>query len=311
MATLKGQNFRIGTLVTETVDEQTVTKFKVFGMSTGCTITLNTTADDAGTKDDVGMAAKPIVTAKSWQVSVDTLNVIDAAAMLTAIKSLTPFTLMWDETSTVDNQTPEGAAFARKGSAFLSDLTLTFNNREKSAKNLQFSGSGAIETAGSDIVVDSVPAGTYSMGQFTRLYLGSDNTATPASVIAAALQLSLHISMTLEDASTKDTAGDWLIQEPTALNYDISTTALVRSGETITSQVAGKTLADIESIYEAGTPVKFQIANVSGANQRTKGGVIISGSVIISTLTMNGPNRGQNADYTAQLSGYGIYTVGA
>ena len=36
----------------------------------------------------------------------------------------------------------------------------------------------------------------------------------------------------------------------------------------------------------------------------------ISGSVIIATLTLNGPNR-QNADYTAQLSGYGAYTVGA
>ena len=56
--------------------------------------------------------------------------------------------------------------------------------------------------------------------------------------------------------------------------------------------------------------MKFQIANVSGDNQRTKGAVIISGSVIIATLTLNGPNR-QNADYTAQLSGYGAYTVGA
>lgn len=304
MGTLKGQNFRLLTY------DAVAAKWSVIGMSTGCTITLNTTADDSSTKNDVGMAAKPVITAKSWQVSVDTLNVIDAAAMLTAIKSLTPFTLMWDETSTVDNQTPEGAAFARKGTAFLSDLTLTFNNREKAAKNLQFSGSGAISAADSTIEIESVAAGTYSMGQFTRLYLGSDNTATPASVIAAALQLSLHISMTLEDASTKDTAGDWLIQEPTALNYDISTTALVRSGETITSQVAGKTLSDIESIYEAGTPVKFQIANVSSDNNRTKGSVIVSGSVVVTTLTLNGPNR-QNADYTAQLSGYGIYTVGA
>jgi hypothetical protein len=56
--------------------------------------------------------------------------------------------------------------------------------------------------------------------------------------------------------------------------------------------------------------VKFQIANVSGDNQRTKGSVIVSGSVIISQLTMNGQNRA-NADYTATLNGYGEYTVGA
>ena len=116
--------------------------------------------------------------------------------------------------------------------------------------------------------------------------------------------------MTLEDATTKDTAGDWQIQEPTALSYDISTNALVRSGESITASVQAQTLADIEEVYDDGTPVKWQIANVSGANNRTKGSVIASGSVIVQTLTMNGPNK-QNADYTAQLQGYGAYTVGS
>jgi hypothetical protein len=129
-------------------------------------------------------------------------------------------------------------------------------------------------------------------------------------VIAAAKQLSLHVSLTLEDATTKDTTGEWQIQEPTGLSYDISTTALIRSGETITSGVAAQALPDIESIYEAGTPVKWEIANASGDNQRTKGTVIASGSVVLTQLTLNGPNR-QNADYTAQLNGYGTYTVAA
>lgn len=305
MATLKGQNFRILTY------DSTATKWKVLGMSTGCTVTLNTNTDDSGTKDDVGMAAKPTVNSKSWQVSVETLNVVDAAAMLTAIKSLTPFTLLWDEVSTANNQTAQKANFARKGTAFLSDLTLTFNDRENSAKSLQFSGSGELAKVTSDtITTEVIASGDYSKGQFTRLYLGSDNTATPASVIAGAKQLSIHVSMTLENSSTKDTAGDWDIQEPTALNFDITTSALIRSGETITSGVAGKTLADLEDIYEASLPVKFQVANTSGDNNRTKGSVLMSGSVIIATLTQNGPNK-QNADYTANLTGYGIYTVGA
>lgn len=305
MATLKGQNFRILTY------DSTATKWKVLGMSTGCTVTLNTNTDDSGTKDDVGMAAKPTINSKSWQVSVETLNVVDAAAMLTAIKSLTPFTLLWDEVSTANNQTAQKANFARKGSAFLSDMTLTFNDRENSAKSLQFSGSGELAKVTSDtITTEVIASGDYSKGQFTRLYLGSDNTTTPASVIAGAKQLSIHVSMTLENSSTKDTAGDWDIQEPTALNFDITTSALIRSGETITSGVAGKTLADLEDIYEASLPVKFQVANTSGDNNRTKGSVLMSGSVIIATLTQNGPNK-QNADYTANLTGYGIYTVGA
>ena len=305
MATLKGQNFRILTY------DATATKYKVVGMSTSCSITENTNVDDSGTKDDVGMAAKPVVNSKSWQVQCDSLNVVDAAAMLTAIKSLTPFTLIWDETATADNQTAQKATFARKGTAYLSDLTLNFNDRENSAKSLQFSGSGALEKITSaTITTEVIAAGSYTKGQFVRLYLGSDNTATPADVIAAAKQLSMHVSMTLEDATTKDTEGDWTIQEPTALNFDISTTALMRSGETITSAVGAKGLADLEDIYEASSPVKFAIANTSGANNRTKGSVIVSGSVIISQLTLNGPNK-QNADYTAQLTGYGAYTVGS
>ena len=296
--TLKGQNFRIysGT--------------SVIGMATGCTVTLNSNTDDANTKDDVGMASKPTVISKSWSVSVESLSVADVGAMLTAIKSLTPFTLMWDESSTTDNQTAEGATFARTGQAYLNDCTFNFNDRENSTKSLQFTGIGPLAEVATTPTITPVDAGSYTKGQFVRLFLSSDNTTTPAAVIAAAKQLSLHVSLTLDDATTKDTTGDWQVQEPTGLTYDISTTALMRSGDTITSQVAGKTIADLEDIYEASNPVKWQIANVSGANQRTKGAVIASGSVIIATLTLNGPNR-QNADYTANLNGYGAYTVGS
>ena len=137
---LKGQNFRI--LVYDT----TASKFKCVGMATSCQITQGTNTDDGGTKDDVGMAAKPVVVSQNWSVQVDSLNVSDAGAMLTAIKSLTPFTLLWDEVSTTDNQTPEEASFARTGTAYLNDLTLTFNDRENSAKSLQFTGSGPLST---------------------------------------------------------------------------------------------------------------------------------------------------------------------
>ena len=299
---LKGQNFRILTLAGS--------DYKCVGMATGCTVTLTSNTESAAIKDDVGMADKPTVVSKSWTVSVDSLNVTDAAAILTAIKSLTPFTLMWDETSVTDNQTGEQAAFARTGQAYLNDATFNFNDRENSTKSLQFTGSGELSKVTTTPTYEPVDASVYTKGQFVRLFLSSDNTTTPAAVIAAARQLSFHVSMTLENATTKDTPGDWQIQEPTGLSYDISSTALMRGNDTISSSVAGKSLADIEDIYEAGTPVKFQIANVSGDNQRTKGAVIVSGSVIIATLTLNGPNR-QNADYTTALNGYGAYVVGA
>ena len=281
----------------------------VLCMATNCTITRTNNTDDGITKDDVGMASLPITVSKAWTVQVDSLNVADAAAMLTAIKSMTPFVLAWDEVSTTDNQTVEGNAFQRYGTAYINDLTLTFNDRENSAKNIQFTGVGAIDHD-TQLPSATVAAGSYTKGQFVRLFLSSDNSAAPTSVIGAAKQLSLHVSMTLEDATTKDTEGEWQIQEPVALSYDISTNALVRSGETITSSVAAKGLADLETIYEAGTPVKWKIANVSGANNRTASSTIISGSAVLSQLTITAQNR-NNAVYTAQLNGYGAYNVGA
>ena len=302
---MKGQNFRI--LVHNAIGHT----YMPVGMATNCTVTLTNNTEDASHKDIVGMAATPVMTSQSWQVQVDSLDVSDVGAMLTAIKNLTPFTLVWDETATSDNRTAQGAAFSRTGQAYLSDATFQFDDRTNSTKSLQFSGTGPIsawDKTGQSIT--PAPAFSYTKGQFVRLFLSSDNTAAPAKVIAAAKTLSLHVSLSLEDATTKDTDGTWQIQEPTGLSYDISTSALVRGNDTITSQVTAQDLASIEEIYEAGTPVKWQIANVSGDNQRTKGTVIASGSCLLTQLSIQAQNR-SNATYQATLNGYGAYTVGS
>lgn len=304
MGTLKGQNLRI------CVYDSTAGKYKVIGMSTNCTITLTNNTEEASHKDIVSLASMPMTASKAWSVSVESLNVADTAAMLTAIKAMTPMTIMWDETSTIDNQTREKATYARKGQAFLNDVTFNFNNRENSTKSLQFSGTGGLETVGSSEATDVIGIGSYTKGQYVRLFLSNDNTVAPSKPIASALQLSLHVSLTLEDATTKDTTGDWVVQEATGLSYDITSNALVRSGETITSQVTGMDMAAIEVIYEGGTPVKWKIANVNGDNNRTATSTLVSGSVLISQLEVNGPNR-SNAAYTTTLNGYGDYTVAA
>lgn len=298
MPTLKGQNFRIfhGTTV--------------IGMAVNCTVNLTNNTDESSTKDVVGMASQPTVVSQGWQVQVESLKVADVGTLLTSIKGLNKFTLMWDETSTADNYSAEGAGYARTGSAYLTDFTATFNDRENSVKNLTFTGVGPLAKVATAQATGGGEQQVFTKGQFVRLFLSSDNTANPAKVIAAAKQLSLHIALQLEDATTKDTEGNWVIQEPVGLSYDISTTALVKSGETITSQVQAQDLSSIEDIYEAGTPVKWLIANVSGANQRTKGSVICSGSAIITSLQIAAQNR-TNATYTANLTGYGTYTVGA
>ena len=298
MATLKGQNLRVFNGTT------------VIAMSTNATITLTNNTEESSHKDIVGFASQPTVMSQGWSVQVESLDVSDVATLLTAIKNQTKFNLMWDETSTTDNYSMVGADFARSGQAYLNDATFTFDDRTNSVKNIQFTGVGAINKLSGTISVGGGNTNSFTKGQFVRLFLSSDNTAAPSKVIGAAKQLSLHVSLQLEDATTKDTEGTFLIQEPVGLSYDISTTALVRSGDTISSDVHAQDLASIEEIYEAGTPVKWKIANTSGANNRTAGTVICSGSALIQTLTINAPNR-QNATYSAQLAGYGAYTVGS
>ena len=301
MTTLKGQNIRV--LL------QDGTKYKVVGKSTNCTVTLTGNTDDASTKDDVGMASKPEIISKSWSVKVDSLDVTDTAAVLNAIKNLTPFTLIWDETATADNQTAQAAAYSRKGQAYLNDVTFNWNDRENSTKQLQFTGTGALEKLSEAPTMEFVTVdGAYTKGQFVRLFLST--TANPAHVVAGAKTLQLHVSMSLEDTTTKDTEDDWQVQEPTGLSYDISTNALVASNETITSSVDGYALDDLMNIYELSNLLYWQIANTSGANNRTKGAIICSGSVVITQLELSAQNR-TNASYTTTLTGYGIYTVAA
>jgi predicted secreted protein len=302
MATLKGQNFRVGI-------EGTGSDYYVVAMATNCTINLQTNTEDSATKDDAGMASKPVINTKSWSVQVESLNVADVAALLTAIKNNTKFALIWDETATTDNFTSQIASFARKGYAYLNDATFTFDDRTNSVKQLQFTGVGALSAIASSDIMNGPAYDAYTKGQFVRLFLSSNNTV-PSDVVAAAKQLSLHVSVSLEDATTKDTDGTWTIQEPTEISYDITSNALVRSGDTITSAVGGKSLADLETIYDNATMVKWQIANTSGANNRTKNAVIVSGTAILSSLSINAAVK-QNATYTATLTGYGAYTVGA
>lgn len=302
MARLQGQNFRVGVL--------NGTVFTVYGMATSCSITRNTQTEDASTKDDTGLSSKPTVTSKGTQIQVESLNVLDMATLLTAIKSLQPLTLMWDETATSNNQTAQKAEFSRKLSAYLNDATFNFNDRENSAKSLQFTGTGPVEAVSGNITTTAVSAGTYTKGQFVRLFLSSNNTEAPAKVIAAAKQLSFHVSVSLENATTKDTEGDYEVQEPTGISFDITSNALVKAADIITSTVQHQSFTEIEELYEQSTPLKWEIANVSGANHRTKGSVIVSGSAIITQLQLNAPNK-QSVDYTSTLTGYGDYTVAA
>lgn len=135
MARLKGQNFRVykaGAVIAE---------------ATSCVVTLGTNTQDVATKDDVGMAAKPDIVSKNWQVQVDSLSITDAVTLLNAIKNSTQLDVSFDKTSGTGNATAEEAGYARSGKAYITDITLNFNDREFSTKSVTFTGTGALAAA--------------------------------------------------------------------------------------------------------------------------------------------------------------------
>lgn len=299
--TLKGQNLRV------LLRHGNETKYKVVAKSTSCTINITVNTEDASHKDIVSSAAMPTATSIAWNVQVESLDVTDMAAILQAIKDGTAFDLAWSETTTVNNQTPDDIDLVRTGKAYLNDATFTFNDRSPSTKQIQFAGTSSL--ASSDllehtevIAVDN----NFTKGQFVRLFI----TDSEQMAIAAAKSLTFHVSVQLENSTTKDTVGKWTVQEPVGLSFDISSNALVKSNDTITSSVLGASAGDMQNLIEQGSTVPFQIANVSGDNNRAKGTILVSGNALITNFELSAPNR-HVATYTVQMQGYGDYTVGA
>lgn len=145
-------------------------------------------------------------------------------------------------------------------------------------------------------------------GQYIRLLVGTAANAT--NVIAAAKELSLHVSATVEDATTKDTDGMWTEQEITGLSYDISTSALVipTSDDLAEDAVTTDFWENLAATTDGA--VYWKIANVSGTNNRTVGTTIVSGQANLTSMTITAQNK-QNTTIQANLQGVGAYTVGS
>lgn len=139
MATLKGQNFRV------LIYNQSAHSYEVVGYATNCVVTLTNDTTDASTKGDAGLSQNPEVTRKSWQIQVDSLTVGDTILIQYA-KSGSSLMVEWDKTTGTDHSTPTNEDYGRKGSAFITDITFAFNNREFVARNITMQGTGPLET---------------------------------------------------------------------------------------------------------------------------------------------------------------------
>lgn len=124
-------------------------------------------------------------------------------------------------------------------------------------------------------------------------------------VIALATDFSFHASAATESSTTKDSTdvqGLWEEYEITGKSYDIQISALIGVG----TDDANLLNDIISGMVDA--EIKWEMAIVSGTNNRTQATLIAEGYAKITSINPVGQNR-QNATYSATLNGYGPITV--
>ena len=133
-------------------------------------------------------------------------------------------------------------------------------------------------------------------GQNLRVMVGG-------KCIAMATSCQFHIGTSMEDASTKDSTGDWQEQEVTGLNWDASTDSLV----TLTDNGQnGELPTDLMSLIINKTKVTLTFDQTAGTNNRTGQNATIkrSGSAYLTDYSLTAPNR-QNSTLSCKFTGTG------
>lgn len=142
MGTIKGQNLRV------------MVGGKCIAMSTNSTFHVSATLESSSTKDSVGDFEEQEVTGLSWDASCDALVTLTDngtnGELVTDLISLminkTLVTLTFDQTAGTNNRTSQNAAIKRTGTAYISDVQVTAQNRANSTFTVQFTGTGPLTT---------------------------------------------------------------------------------------------------------------------------------------------------------------------
>ena len=148
-------------------------------------------------------------------------------------------------------------------------------------------------------------------GQYIRLLLST--TANPSAVIAAAKQMSLHLSAQTEESSTKDTTGDAQEFEVVGQSYEITGSGLVLTDNDalLTGGLGLNSFEDWVANQEyVDTALYWKICIMEGDNQREVVSTIASGQCKITNLQISAQNK-SNATYNFTLAGFGAIVPGS
>ena len=140
MATIKGQNLRV------------MVGGKCIAMATSCQFHIGTQLESSATKDSVGDWDEQEVTGLNWDAQTDSLVTLTdngvngelPTDLMSLIINKTKVTLTFDQTTGTNNRTGQNSAIKRSGQAYLTDYSLSAQNRQNSTLSCQFTGTGPL-----------------------------------------------------------------------------------------------------------------------------------------------------------------------
>ena len=127
---------------------------KCIAMATNCTFHISAQLEDSSTKDSTGDWQEQEVTGLSWDAQCDALVTLTdngtngelATDLMSLMIAKTLVTLTFDQTAGTNNRTGQDSAIKRTGTAYISDIQVTAQNRTNSSFSVQLQGTGALTT---------------------------------------------------------------------------------------------------------------------------------------------------------------------
>jgi predicted secreted protein len=121
-------------------------------MATSCTFHVSAQLEDSSTKDSVGDWQEQEVTGLSWDAQTDSLVTLEDNGtngelpqdLLGLIISKTKVTITFDQTAGTNNRVAQNAAIKRTGEAYVTDVTITAQNRQNSTFSAKLTGTGPL-----------------------------------------------------------------------------------------------------------------------------------------------------------------------
>ena len=132
-------------------------------------------------------------------------------------------------------------------------------------------------------------------GQNLRLLIGG-------KCVAFATSCTVHVSLNLEESSTKDSTNNLTEQTPTGISWDMSCDALY----SVDADATGVNGINALDTVLAQQKVQVQFEQTQGEKNRVavSGGAVYSGYAWVNDISVQASNR-TNTSYTIQLTGDG------